>query len=1037
MENETYSTVLGNTSGAPYQNQLASQCGVPTNMYSESHGSLINYMSATNGQSIATNIQFVTHDDCAPNTTFCNSTSPSIFSQIDGTPGESWKGYAEDMPSNCYQADAGNYAVRHNPETYYRGLASCGQFDVPMGNVGTQTGAFYSDVQAGSLPSFSFISPNLIDDAHSSSTTVGDTWLSKIVPLITAGANYQSGDTAIFITNDEGGAGTPDHVIGEDCANPALAPSQPSCHIPTIVVSPYTKANSQDGTFYTHYSMLRTTEELLGLPLLGLAASANSMAAAFNLGPTGTGQPPGLQPVTNLAATAASSTQINVTWSASALATGYNIVRNGVQVGTTTGTSFADTGLTAGISYSYSIVATDGSGDTAVSHTVSATTVGTVRQWITNQSLETDMSGWSGLYNGTSANSRTTPGYDGTYSLRSVNKSATVGTNGFSDKPHWISGTSTGSTTAGTIYTGSLWVKADTVGQKITLFLRELNAAGAGVNKAPYNVGVTVTATSTNWFNITENYPAVATGDAISFIVYGSNMPAGSGFDSDLIGLTSPTGNADTIPPSVPTNVTAVPISQSQVSLSWTAATDNVGVVSYIILRNGTKVGNTAATSFSDVGLSAGTAYGYSVIAMDAANNSGPAATVTATTPPVLGTPTNLAAQQPSGTEVDLSWTPALGAINYNVQRNGVAIAVATTTQYADLGLTVNSSYTYTVIATDGYGDTTASTPLQVTTSNTPPPPPLSLCGNPAATSRTPIQHVLIVMLENHSYQQVVGAAAAPYQTSLATECGSATSMFGTTHTSAADYLAASAGEFPTASRNGCGSIKGCGDPSSNVYHQLDTAGLTWRSYEESMPTTCSSVTSGTYKIGHNPSLFYSDIPLAECQARDLPVASLTAQSGALWNDLQAQTLPSVSWVSPNTADDGDAAGSSTASLAAADSWLAGFLATVQQSASYQAGNTLVLVTYDEGSGTDATTGEDCTNQTMDLPIINGISSHQDSCHVPLFVIYPYTAAGTSDNTFFDHYSLTKTVEDIFGMPYLAHAADPQTTSLLGHFSIG
>src|ERR1700759_4126754 len=88
MENESYSTVLGNTKAAPYQNQLASQCGVPTNMYNESHASLINYVSATNGQSITTNSQFITHNDCAPNTTFCYTTTPSIFSQIDATPGE-------------------------------------------------------------------------------------------------------------------------------------------------------------------------------------------------------------------------------------------------------------------------------------------------------------------------------------------------------------------------------------------------------------------------------------------------------------------------------------------------------------------------------------------------------------------------------------------------------------------------------------------------------------------------------------------------------------------------------------------------------------------------------------------------------------------------------------------------------------------------------------------------------------------------------------------------------------------------------------
>jgi phospholipase C len=309
------------------------------------------------------------------------------------------------------------------------------------------------------------------------------------------------------------------------------------------------------------------------------------------------------------------------------------------------------------------------------------------------------------------------------------------------------------------------------------------------------------------------------------------------------------------------------------------------------------------------------------------------------------------------------------------------------------------------------------------------------LCGHPGPP--VPIRHVIVVMLENHSFRQVVSSAAAPYETSLAAHCADATAMFATTHASAANYLATSAGEYPAASRRGCASVGACADGSNNLYHQLDSAGMRWRSYEESMPTACAGATRGGYKIGHNPAMFYKDLSPAECRANDLPVASLTTKSGPFWNDLQAQTLPALSWVTPNKAHDGEGSSNQTTALREADGWLAGFLALVQQSASYQAGNTLVLVTYDEGFGGDSHTGEDCTDKARDLPITNGISAHQDSCHIPLFVVYPYTPAGTWDPTFFDHYSLTKTVEDLFGLPHLAHAADAQTTSLIGHFGIG
>lgn len=259
--------------------------------------------------------------------------------------------------------------------------------------------------------------------------------------------------------------------------------------------------------------------------------------------------------------------------------------------------------------------------------------------------------------------------------------------------------------------------------------------------------------------------------------------------------------------------------------------------------------------------------------------------------------------------------------------------------------------------------------------------------------------------------------------------------MFGSTHTSAANYLAISAGEYPARSPRGCVSVAACADPSNNLYHQLESPGLSWRAYEESMPRSCDPASSGKYKIGHNPAIFYTDIPRTQCQTNDVPVASLAAQSGPFWEALQAQTLPSLSWVTPNKVDDGDT-GSLAASLGAADRWLAAFITTVQQSASYQSGNTLVLVTYDEGWGHDSRTGENCTNEALDLPVTNGVSAHQDSCHVPLFVVYPYTPAGRSDGTFFDHYSITKTVEDLFGLPLLAHAADAQTASLIGHFGI-
>ncbi|MFJ1702671.1 glycoside hydrolase family 6 protein [Kitasatospora sp. NPDC088346] len=90
---------------------------------------------------------------------------------------------------------------------------------------------------------------------------------------------------------------------------------------------------------------------------------------------------------------------------------------------------------------------------------------------------------------------------------------------------------------------------------------------------------------------------------------------------------------ADTTAPSVPAGLRSTAVTASGVSLAWTASTDNVGVTAYDVYRGGVLVGSTAATSYGDTGLSAATAYGYTVRARDAAGNaSAPSAALVVTT---------------------------------------------------------------------------------------------------------------------------------------------------------------------------------------------------------------------------------------------------------------------------------------------------------------------------------------------------------------------------------------------------------------------
>jgi hypothetical protein len=101
---------------------------------------------------------------------------------------------------------------------------------------------------------------------HDCGVGTGDRWLTTFLPKILASRQYLSGSTAVFITWDE----------DDFTSNQRIA---------TIVVAPSTPAGTRATTRFDHYSLLRTTEEMLGLkPLLGNAARAVSMRRVFHLG---------------------------------------------------------------------------------------------------------------------------------------------------------------------------------------------------------------------------------------------------------------------------------------------------------------------------------------------------------------------------------------------------------------------------------------------------------------------------------------------------------------------------------------------------------------------------------------------------------------------------------------------------------------------------------------------------------------------------------------------------------------------------------
>lgn len=299
----------------------------------------------------------------------------------------------------------------------------------------------------------------------------------------------------------------------------------------------------------------------------------------------------------------------------------------------------------------------------------------------------------------------------------------------------------------------------------------------------------------------------------------------------------------------------------------------------------------------------------------------------------------------------------------------------------------------------------------------------LAMCENTGTPP--PIQHVVVMFLENASFNQVIGKSDAPYiNGTLTARCGVATQAFVLTHTSAANYLGVSAGQYPAKSPRGCASVSACSSSVPTLYSQMMASGRGWRNYVEGATSNCDKHSvHDTTKIGHDPGLFF---PSIDCAADVVPVRSLTdPDNGSFWTALNTNTLSGLTWLSPTQ----DHVGEGGSVLPAQEHFLGQFLPKFVASAAYQSGTTALVITYDEGRGRDTRVGEACADEAKDL------AGRQNSCHVPLWVVYPYNRGG-HDKTFFDLYSITKGVEDLFGEPYLGHAADAKTTSLMGHFGL-
>jgi phosphatidylinositol-3-phosphatase len=312
-----------------------------------------------------------------------------------------------------------------------------------------------------------------------------------------------------------------------------------------------------------------------------------------------------------------------------------------------------------------------------------------------------------------------------------------------------------------------------------------------------------------------------------------------------------------------------------------------------------------------------------------------------------------------------------------------------------------------------------------------------------AGPALPPIKHVWVIVLENKSLPQwfVPGLTTAPYLTQTLPSQGLLVpNYYGVGHSSLDNYIAMVSGQAPAPqTQDDCGDdsyhdmapyeIRADGQvvdkspaPHGCVYpaealtlgDQLTAKGLTWKGYNEGIPEPCSRSGGGTtdpeYKRKHNPWVFFESIlQSGTCAANDVGLEPLA-------DDLKSEaTTPNFSFIVPNQCDDGhDACDGDNTSLADPNAFLEKWIPVIRASPAYQDG--MIIVTFDEG--TDPLS---CCNEqpgpNSASPGGYGVWPNSGGGQTGQLMLSPYIKAGSVTAESYNHYSLLRSMEDLFGIP--------------------
>jgi hypothetical protein len=257
-----------------------------------------------------------------------------------------------------------------------------------------------------------------------------------------------------------------------------------------------------------------------------------------------------------------------------------------------------------------------------------------------------------------------------------------------------------------------------------------------------------------------------------------------------------------------------------------------------------------------------------------------------------------------------------------------------------------------------------------------------------AATKVPRFSRVIVVVMENKDYVQVIGSPDAPYVNALARRNALADRYYGVAHPSLPNYLALLGGSTFGIHEN----CTDCTIAKPNLVDELERHRVSWRAYMESMPSPCfTGAAAGAYAKRHNPFVYFRSILASRRRcANVVPLARLAA-------DLHARRLPRFVWITPDLCHD-----MHDCDVATGDRFLAGLVPALLRSLGPRG---VLFLTWDEG--------------VTDI----GCCGDPGGGRIPTVVAGPAARKGARSDRPFNHYSLLRTIEDGLGLRRLGASA--------------